>query len=361
MPTEVNLPISSMAVNLAVNDGNSDLTLSPIEPGPSISGIDLSEEEVSHVAEESEVKMKPLSKQKRTVLFYISWISEMPQGIHTEAHETEKMESQTDEASDELDYFAGDEFDSPMYDDYCYSNWKKGCCFCRSTAQNRQPKRKPHRRVNVKMSQKLHAKENVFTNICTQKDNIESKLRERGLQRMGLGMYFRRVGSAAARSGKRDSNSTASCGYQKKKCVGRAEAPITRKPRKRHQEDHPAALKHELRSDNIPDGVGVFMRNVVDLQHRDLTPEDYELLLMLDESVAPKTVSKGALESLQVVTVDIAAMVGELCTICMELYQAAQNVKTLPCKHTFHADCIDHWLLTASQNCPLDGLAIIQA
>lgn len=335
---------------MAVNDAENALDSSSTEPGPSTLGPGRYAG-LSDFAEETEVKMKPLCKRekKKTVLFCIGWLSEVPQGIHTESEETE---FHSDETCDELDYMSSDEFDSPLYDDLCYSNWKKGCSFRRSTAWNRRPKHRPHRRV-----QKMQSKESTFMNRLTQKDNIESRLREKGLKRTGLDMYFRRVDSGVQKSGK---VFTTSYEHQKVKLVGRTVAPTARRPRKQLQ-DHPAALKHELRSDNIPDGVGGFMRTVIDLQHRDLTPEDYELLLMLDESVAPKTVPKEALGSICVVTVDVAAVVGELCSICMELYQAAQNVKTLPCKHTFHADCIDHWLLTASQNCPLDGLAIVQA
>ena len=343
---------------LALNDTESALTRSSTEPEPSTSGPGRYAG-LSDFAEESEVKMKPLckkNKKKRTVLFCIGWFSELvPQGIHAEVLETEETEFRSDETCDELDYLSGDEFDSPLYDDLCYSNWKKGCSFCRSTARKRRPKPRP--RCRVRVSQKMQSKENIFVNRLTQKDNIESRLRERGLKRTGLNMYFRRVESGGRQARK---VFTSSCGHQKSKSVGRTVAPTIRKRRKQ-LEDHPAALHHELRSDNIPDGVGDFMRSVIDLQHRDLTPEDYELLLLLDESVAPKTTSRDVLGSIRVVTVDVAAMVGELCTICMELYQAAQNVKTLPCKHTFHADCIDHWLLTASQNCPLDGLEIIQA
>jgi E3 ubiquitin-protein ligase RNF13 len=32
------------------------------------------------------------------------------------------------------------------------------------------------------------------------------------------------------------------------------------------------------------------------------------------------------------------------CSICLEDYVEGDNLRTLPCKHEFHADCVDAWL-----------------
>lgn len=40
------------------------------------------------------------------------------------------------------------------------------------------------------------------------------------------------------------------------------------------------------------------------------------------------------------------------CTICLCDYEEGENVRTLPCFHYFHVDCIDSWLAQHSQ-CPL--------
>jgi hypothetical protein len=40
------------------------------------------------------------------------------------------------------------------------------------------------------------------------------------------------------------------------------------------------------------------------------------------------------------------------CCICMDQYSAGQVVKTLPCLHVFHGDCVDKWL-KQSGNCPI--------
>jgi hypothetical protein len=52
---------------------------------------------------------------------------------------------------------------------------------------------------------------------------------------------------------------------------------------------------------------------------------------------------------------------GENCTICMCGMEVGECLKTLPCKHVFHAACIDQWLSAASDRCPVDGLSVSSA
>lgn len=96
---------------------------------------------------------------------------------------------------------------------------------------------------------------------------------------------------------------------------------------------------------------------LITLQDRDLTPEDYEILLRLDERVAAKTVESDILKSLKT---DKATSenAGESCSVCMEEYTVGQDRTHLPCGHVFHGPCIDTWLTKNSQNCPLDGLPV---
>merc|ERR1712018_784234 len=48
----------------------------------------------------------------------------------------------------------------------------------------------------------------------------------------------------------------------------------------------------------------------------------------------------------------------EVCAICVSPFRASDSVRTLPCPaagsrgHTFHAACIDQWLLSEAR-CPL--------
>lgn len=42
----------------------------------------------------------------------------------------------------------------------------------------------------------------------------------------------------------------------------------------------------------------------------------------------------------------------QACSVCLEDYSAGSSVKTLPCLHCFHADCIDRWL-RLNTSCPV--------
>mmetsp|Transcript_8569 Transcript_8569/g.16205 ORF Transcript_8569/g.16205 Transcript_8569/m.16205 type:complete len:138 (+) Transcript_8569:121-534(+) len=58
-------------------------------------------------------------------------------------------------------------------------------------------------------------------------------------------------------------------------------------------------------------------------------------------------------------TLESAAQLGDnaICAICQEKFVAMDVVKTLPCKHVFHADCVTQWL-AVSRNCPLCEQAV---
>ena len=103
---------------------------------------------------------------------------------------------------------------------------------------------------------------------------------------------------------------------------------------------------------------------LIQLQNRDLSPEDYDILLQLDDKVAVKTVCAEKLKALATQTLtdsDLASVevFEDPCSICMESYEESQIVKFLPkCKHVFHERCIDNWLTNSGTNCPLDGLEV---
>lgn len=104
--------------------------------------------------------------------------------------------------------------------------------------------------------------------------------------------------------------------------------------------------------------IGLSQQQIQDLLSRDLTPEDYELLLMLDKSVAPKTVEEEKLASFTARTVDSSPEFKDRCAVCMCDYEEGENVLVLPCKHMFHKDCIEQWLTKSSKNCPIDNLPV---
>ncbi|KAI9343613.1 hypothetical protein BDR26DRAFT_933138 [Obelidium mucronatum] len=41
------------------------------------------------------------------------------------------------------------------------------------------------------------------------------------------------------------------------------------------------------------------------------------------------------------------------CPICLDEYQVTDSLRILPCKHEFHAKCVDQWLTTVVNTCPL--------
>lgn len=96
-----------------------------------------------------------------------------------------------------------------------------------------------------------------------------------------------------------------------------------------------------------------FFSLLIELQNREITPEDYDLLVQLDCSVKPKTLSQANIDKLQSDTVTSA--LDDICSICIENYVPGDVRKFLPCRHHFHSDCIRTWLSTISDRCPIDG------
>jgi len=200
-----------------------------------------------------------------------------------------------------------------------------------------------------KRSTKRQAK--VSANRTAAKQNIEKQLEIKGLHRLGPAVFE-----------KAWSNET-NPPPQNNKSNHNYSASSRRRPRRspRANEDSPAVLRHALqKSDVKKTGTSSHLLTIVDLQHRDITPEDYELLLRLDEDVAPKTVSKDILDGLETTTSESLGLTGEICSICMEEFKAEEVLKKLLCGHSFHSPCVDRWLTFSSCACPLDGLPIVQ-
>jgi len=108
------------------------------------------------------------------------------------------------------------------------------------------------------------------------------------------------------------------------------------------------------------------------LQYRDITPEDYDTLRRLDSTVKPKTLASSVVIEQHaprwrvIDHSDNSSDKGEAsepksCCICMECFVEGDSVRTLPCKHDFHASCIDRWLLQCSECCPACSLAVVSA
>jgi hypothetical protein len=45
------------------------------------------------------------------------------------------------------------------------------------------------------------------------------------------------------------------------------------------------------------------------------------------------------------------------CAICLSTYETADKIRYLPCKHHFHSNCIDEWLIK-NKTCPFCKRAI---
>ncbi|KAF9929017.1 E3 ubiquitin-protein ligase rnf13 [Linnemannia zychae] len=43
----------------------------------------------------------------------------------------------------------------------------------------------------------------------------------------------------------------------------------------------------------------------------------------------------------------------DMCAICLDEYSEGEEIRTLPCHHEFHCECIDPWLTRKSSTCPL--------
>jgi hypothetical protein len=102
----------------------------------------------------------------------------------------------------------------------------------------------------------------------------------------------------------------------------------------------------------------LYLDFLISLQHREITPEDYEYLSRLDEMVKKKTVSQNILENLRTDQVTREEKEEEVCGICLDQYVLGQWRKHLPCGHMFHSECIDNWLKNQSTNCPLDKIPV---
>lgn len=96
-----------------------------------------------------------------------------------------------------------------------------------------------------------------------------------------------------------------------------------------------------------------YLNLLIELQNREITPEDYDLLLQLDSSVQLKILSSAKIRSLS--SDKVTDEINDTCSICMEDYVAGDKRNFLPCGHHFHSYCIKTWLGTTSDRCPIDG------
>ncbi|KAL9123797.1 MAG: hypothetical protein Q9217_006811 [Psora testacea] len=120
--------------------------------------------------------------------------------------------------------------------------------------------------------------------------------------------------------------------------------------------------------DNKPQEVG---RDVelgpADAEHRENTALGTE---QASEAGLPSTSKAASTHGPDVVTTEAAAGsaqtqehrqdsanpivdTGLACSVCTDDFVKGQDIRVLPCKHKFHPECIDPWLLNVSGTCPL--------
>ncbi|XP_023672484.2 uncharacterized protein [Paramormyrops kingsleyae] len=85
--------------------------------------------------------------------------------------------------------------------------------------------------------------------------------------------------------------------------------------------------------------------------------DNYEALLAFEESqgavIAKKTMSTIEIQRLPIKTFEPAYSAGKItCQICFSEYAEGEKLRTLPCLHDYHVQCIDRWL-KENATCPV--------
>jgi len=105
--------------------------------------------------------------------------------------------------------------------------------------------------------------------------------------------------------------------------------------------------------------IGLTPQQLAAMMARELTPEDYELLLQLDSSVKPKTLDEQDLCAKVNVPRDAPAN-DDVCMVCLDELADVElsSLGALPCGHVFHDDCIRKWLGESATTCPVDNISV---
>lgn len=95
-------------------------------------------------------------------------------------------------------------------------------------------------------------------------------------------------------------------------------------------------------------------RKLRQLQAREITPDDYDLLMSLHAKSNSKVLTEQQLSD--VGENFVAGQAADTCSVCLGAMAAGEKLCRLACRgrHVFHSHCIDEWLTTASRCCPID-------
>jgi hypothetical protein len=118
-----------------------------------------------------------------------------------------------------------------------------------------------------------------------------------------------------------------------------------------HGEDDDGAGDDGVDMDEVLE-CGLTRRQVRELQFREITPEDFEVLLELDEKVAKKALGKEQADSLFTRAVFATGDEPVDCGVCLCEVEVDDVMIRLPCNHAFHDVCITKWLTEYNTTCP---------
>ena len=115
--------------------------------------------------------------------------------------------------------------------------------------------------------------------------------------------------------------------------------------------------------DEAPLPCGLLPSQLSDILFREITPEDYDVLLQLDTQLSrlsSDSDAAGLAEILAFLSVDAADIDQVTCIVCLSQCEGTQKITRLPCDHVFHTSCISQWLLQRKPICPLCGQEVQQ-
>jgi len=96
---------------------------------------------------------------------------------------------------------------------------------------------------------------------------------------------------------------------------------------------------------------GLLPSDVGDLLFRDIVPEDYDMLLRLDDGLEKRVASTEGVDALP--SAGEEDYLGQNCTVCLAALERGEDVAKLPCTHVFHRSCVAKWLTEQKRACPL--------
>ena len=123
------------------------------------------------------------------------------------------------------------------------------------------------------------------------------------------------------------------------------------RPPKKHA---PAAKKKKGAGNQ---SCGLSRAVIRELQSRELTAEDYEILLRLDESV-PKRDVLSAEQASQLIDSTLEA--DAECSVCLCDCHSGEAAVVLACGHVFHAPCLKAWAMKGRNSCPMCNEPVAQ-